>query len=76
MTTRPTFPNANLEIMRETVARFQKLIDAYGEQGALCAPVVADELIDLGDTMAEAFSAIDDQMTRGATLPDSWDWTS
>jgi hypothetical protein len=62
--------------MRETVAQFQRIYDE-SNQGEHATNSGADNaLIDLGDTMAEAFSAIDDQMTRGATLPDSWDWTS
>jgi hypothetical protein len=70
--TRPTFPNANLEIMRETVAQFRAIADRTGPE----RKSDVYDLVDLGDTMAEAFSAIDDQMTRGATLPESWDWTS
>jgi hypothetical protein len=66
-------PNATL--MRQTIKEFREVWDA-NEAGAVSWRDASHELADLGDTLAESAGALDDWMTRGATLPTDWDWTS
>jgi hypothetical protein len=68
-------PETTLQIMRETVKQFQRIYDD-SSQGEHATNSGADNaLIDLGDTMAEAFSALDEWLSRGGLKPEDWNAT-
>ena len=70
-------PNATLEILRYHIAEFQKTFDGVDHPERYADTPGADNyLIDTAETIVEAAAALDEIMTRGATMPTEWDWTS
>jgi hypothetical protein len=73
----PMNPNATLEILRYHVEEFRKTFDRVDHPERYATTPGADNhMIDTAETVVEAFGALDDIMSRGATMPDDWDWTS
>jgi hypothetical protein len=63
-------PNATLAIMRQTIAQFRQAYDDHDPTNAKRSTM--DELIDLGDTLAESAGALDDWITSGGARPAAW----
>ena len=64
-------PNATLAILRQTIKEFRELWDANGEEYPPKGER-AEQLADLGDTLAESAGALDDWLTRGGFPPADW----
>jgi hypothetical protein len=63
-------PNATLAILRQTIKEFR---EAYDRLDSNSASVERDQVIDLGDTLAESAGALDDWLTvKRGFLPDDW----
>ena len=65
-------PNETLAIMRQTVREFQRTFDANQGVSYRSPDSRAETLSDLGDTMAEAFDALDQWLSSGGFQPN---WT-
>jgi hypothetical protein len=65
-------PEATLEILRATVAEFQRTYDANQGVSYRSQDSRAETLVDLGDTLAEAFDSLDSWMKNGGFRPSSW----
>ena len=66
-------PNVTLEILRATVAEFRALTDASEKIEHADDRLMANiALIDLGDTLAEAFDALDGWLTKEGSVPAAW----
>ena len=61
-------PEVTLEILRATVAEFRKIADSTGPE----QPSNIYDLVDLGETMTEAFESLDQWMVKGGFTPKSW----
>jgi hypothetical protein len=64
-------PNATLAILRQTIKEFRALADKTARE----QPGDIFELVDLGDTIAEAAGALDDWLTKGGFKPEAWNAT-
>jgi hypothetical protein len=65
-------PETTLQIMRETVARFQRIYDDSNQAEHAENSGADNALIDLGDTMAEAFASLDEWLSRSGFKPEDW----
>jgi hypothetical protein len=61
-------PETTLQIMRETVAQFRAIADRTGPE----RKSDVYDLVDLGDTMAEAFAALDGWLSGSGFKPKDW----
>jgi hypothetical protein len=58
-------PNATLEILRYTIKEYRAMVDQE-------TPPELDQILDLGDTMAEAAGALDEWLTNEGSIPAAW----
>jgi hypothetical protein len=64
-------PNATLAILRQTIKEFRRTYDALSA-GAVSWRDASEELVDLGDTLAESAGALDDHLTKTGAIPGAW----